>query len=355
MGKAVVVEQPRLLRNSERGSFKKCQWQWDWMFVELLKPDEDARALRFGDLFHQSLAKYYKKGTKRGPLPAKTFRKLYEAQWEELGKLNMRADDDQKWLDAGDLGADMLKAYVERYKDRDESIKVLSTEQTFQVPILIRPKDVKDPGYRNFLTAVGVVPMKVVVVGTLDGVWVDLAKDPDDPFFAEHKTATSIDLSGLPMDEQAGTYWTYAPKWLWRQGLLPEGQYPSHILYNFARKAMQDQRPQNEFGHYLNQDGAVSKKQPSQFFARQPIYRDHDDRERMHSRVIDEAIEMELIRRKIKVPIKNPGPLYMPNCRGCPFRDPCELHETGADYEAMLKSVYKKWDPYDAHEIVERW
>lgn len=354
MGKAIAA-QPRLLRNSERGAAKRCEQRWYWEFVDLLKPDEDGKALRFGDLIHQALAKYYKKGTKRGPHPAKTFKKLYEGQWEELGRLNMKPNDEEKWLDAGDLGHDMLTAYVKEYKERDESFKILSTEQTFQVPIVIGPKDIKNKHLLDLLIRTGILPLKIVVVGTLDGVAIDLAKNEDEAFFLEHKTAAAIDLSGLPMDEQAGTYWTYAPKWLWRQGLLADGQYPTHILYNFLRKAMQDTRPVNEDGHRLNQDGSVSKKQPSRYFDRQPIYRDHADRVNMHNRLIQEAVRLELIRRGILDPVKNPGPLYNPNCRGCPFKDMCELHETGADYEPMIKGLYHKWDPYDAHEIVERW
>lgn len=354
MDKSAAVR-PRLVRNSERGALKRCEWLWKWEFVDLLKPDEDAVPLRFGDLVHQALAKYYKKGQKRGPHPAKTFKKLYEAQWEELGRMNMRADDDEKWLDAGDLGHDMLTAYVERYAERDVGWQVLSTEQTFQLPVTIRGQDIEDDEFRDFLRKLGIIPMRFVVVGTLDGLAIDHNKNPDEVFFMEHKTAKTIDLAGLPMDEQAGTYWTYSPRWFWRQGILKEGQYPSYILYNFLRKAMQDTRPQNEEGHYLNQDGSVSKKQPSRYFERQPIYRDHDDRVNMHNRLIQEVVRMELITRGIMPPIKNPGPLYNPNCRGCPFRDPCELQETGADFQPMLDSIYKTWDPYDAHEIVERW
>jgi hypothetical protein len=323
-----------MIRNSERQSYKKCRQQWWWNFVDLLKPEETARALRFGDLIHQSLAAYYKKGIRRGPLPHKNFARLYEAQWEELGRLNMRADDEGKWADAGDLGEAMLKGYIDEYGERDKQYRILSSEQVFQVPILTHK-------------------LKFVIVGTLDGVWQDRASG--DIFFKEFKTAASIDPAPLAMDEQAGTYWTYAPKWLWRQGLMPDGLYPSHILYTFLRKALKDQRPRDEFGQSLNQDGTVSKKQPAKNFARFPIYRDRADREMMHRRVTAEAAEMEMVRRGDLAVIKNPGPLYMPNCRGCSFKDMCELHETGSDWEAMRDATMKTWDPYAAHEIVERW
>jgi hypothetical protein len=336
---------PVLIRNSERQSFKRCRFQWALNFGVItgtpLKPIEDARALRFGDLIHQSLAGYYKKGKKRGRKPWLIFEKLYKQQIEELDMARLNMKDENKWLDAAELGPAMLRGLVERYGARDEQYEVLSAEQTFQVPISI---PIAEKGGRT---------LKVVVVGTLDGVWRDLSNG--DVFFKEWKTAASIDLSNLGFDEQAGTYWTYAPKWLWRQRLLSNGLYPTHILYTFLRKSMPDERPKDELGRALNIDGSVSKKQPAKNFDRQPVFRDVNDRVSMHSRVCEEAREMWMVRNGLLSPIKNPGPLYMPNCKGCPFRDPCELHESGDDWMPMLRAGYQSWDPYDAHEIVERW
>jgi hypothetical protein len=337
-----------MLRNSERQSFKKCMFMWALNFGVLtgtpLKPTEDARALRFGDLIHQSLAGYYKRGKKRGRKPWLIFEKLYKQQIEELemGRLNMK--DEDKWLDAMELGPAMLRGLVERYGPRDEQYEVLSAEQVFQVPLKIKKPDGPTT--------------KVLIVGTLDGVWRDLSGPARsrDIFFKEWKTAGSIDLTNLPFDEQAGTYWTYAPKWLWRQGMLPEGVYPSHILYTFMLKSMPDDRPKDEAGRALNKDGSVSKKQPAKRFDRQPVHRDAADRASMHARVIQEVLDMERVRENPALrAYKNPGPLYMPNCRGCPFRDPCELHESGHDWKAMLDSGFQSWDPYAAHELPERW
>lgn len=306
--------------------------------MDLLKPKEPAKALRFGDLVHQSLAAYYKPGIRRGPHPAKTFAKLYEAQVEELGRMNMRADDDAKWTDAADMGEAMLKGYVDRYGERDKDYRVLHSELTFQVPLVAtRPDGSK---------------FNLWVVGTVDGLWEH--RSTEDIILKEFKTAKAIDLTGLQMDEQAGTYWTYAPRAFWKAGALPEGTYPSHILYTFLRKAMPDERPEDEFGRKLNQDGSVSKKQPPAYFERQPVYRDRADRWNMHKRVLAEAVEMDMVRRGQLAVIKNPGPLYMPNCRGCPFRDMCELHETGQDWESMRDATMTRWDPYSAHEIIER-
>jgi hypothetical protein len=158
---------PVLIRNSERQSFKRCRFQWALNFGVItgtpLKPLEDARALRFGDLIHQSLAGYYKKGKKRGRKPWLIFEKLYKQQIEELDMARLNMKDENKWLDAAELGPAMLRGLVERYGARDEQYEVLSAEQTFQVPISI---PIAEKGGRT---------LKVVVVGTLDGVWRDLS------------------------------------------------------------------------------------------------------------------------------------------------------------------------------------
>jgi len=328
-----------LLRNSERTTFKRCRQQWHWSFNDLLKPVETAPALKFGDLVHQALALYYKPGIKRGPVPSETFYKLFNKQYSSEYAEGFR-DEDGDWHEAGHLGVSMLERYVELYGVEDEQYRVLSSEQIFFVPL-----KVEIPGH-------GLVRFRFV--GTLDGVWQN--RRNKDVFFAEHKTTKAIATDALQMDEQAGSYWTYAPKWLRRQGILKPSQMPTHILYNFLRKWAPDPAYRYDaLGRKLNKDGSVSKQQAAPAFKRWPVYRDLADRVNMHQRVLDEFTDMYLIRAGERAYYKNPGPLFMPNCRGCPFRDPCELHETGNDYQSMFDAAYVTWQPYAAHELPERF
>lgn len=346
-----------LLRNSEQSAWKTCRFRWvftyggvlaDGRAVGPLRSLEPAKALWFGDLIHRPLAAYYKPGTKRGPHPAKTFVKLYDA--DPLTSAVVR-NDEGEWESLRDLGRGMLTAYVEQWKDADAEWEVLSSEQTFRLPLVV-------PAATHVLDGSGpslIVPsFKLTVVGTFDGIWRHRTKRKR-VVFKEHKTATTINTDGLAMDEQASMYWTYGPKWSWRQGILPEGTYPSEILYNFLRKAIRN--PDYTYdaeGRKLNQDGAVSKQQPAPFFVRQPTYRDRADREEFHGRILAEAREMMLARAGLLQPYKNPGPLHMPNCRGCPIREACELHETGADWESMMNATTEPWNPYSDHDLIER-
>jgi len=333
-----------MLRNSERQTFKRCRHRWAWTWRDGRQAIEAPRALRFGDLVHQSLAAYYKPGRKRGPHPARTFEKLYHSEAKRLGDLGFNVFSEDEWVDALDLGIGMLEGYVERYRDADAEWEVISSEQTFQLPLIV-PADYALDG----------VGFRFKIVGTFDGVWRHISSGKI--AFKEFKTASAISEDGLPMDEQAGTYWTYGPRWLRRKGLLKEGQELSEILYTFLRKAIPNPEDRyDEEGRRLNKDGSVSKRQPAPYFLRLPVYRDEADRRNMHERVLREAAEVHAARRGL-IPaegMKNPGPLHMPNCRGCGVREACELHETGGDWLEMIGMTHTAWNPYASHELPER-
>jgi hypothetical protein len=384
-----------LLRNSERSTYKKCEQMWYWNFVELLKPIEEGRALRFGDLVHRALEGHYLVGTKRGPKPHIVFEKLYQEQLQEgRDRLNMVAED-QGWVDAGELGVAMLRGYYDEFSNTDAQYEVLASEQVFQVPLPLRKEQ------RILIRQMtGKIAPKVLVVGTMDGLWRPRigTRSSRLPFIKEYKTSGSNVqevIRAIPMDEQAGTYWTFGPIWMWKVGILPKGVYPSHILYTILRKQKPDERPEDSEGRKLNkptkgvltdewkrrfkrkplpkgstvdsliaalgpsslQLGEVSQKQPAPLFARQAGYRDAVERAAMWRRCQDEATRLILARAGVTgfEIIKNPGPQYRSNCAQCAFRDPCEVHETGGDFESVLRALYHKWTPYSAHELPERW
>jgi hypothetical protein len=307
--------------------------------------------LRFGTLIHGALAAYYIPGRKRGPAPWDTFEQLYYAQARELKDQGFDVlSEDDEWVDALDLGVGMLHGYVARYEAEElQEYEVLSSEQTFQLPVRA-PALYLPLGDGRAALRLGAFTFKAV--GTFDGVW--RHRPTSRLIFKEFKTATAISTDGLPMDEQASMYWTYGPKWLRRQGLLPAGASISHILYTFLRKAIPDPTARRDAeGHVLNKDGSVSKRQPAPYFARVPVYRDQADREVMHERVVQEARDLRLARTGLLPLYKNPGYLLFPNCRGCPVREACELHETGGDWAAVLAQTTTYWNPYAEHELRE--
>lgn len=368
----MAIAAPVLLRTSERGSFKKCEWAWDIEFNQRLRPvGPPAPPLRFGSLIHASLEKFYRPGLKRGPRPYKTFLKLYDEEvknvWDEF---KVKVDDE--WQDAGELGEAMLKNYWELY-GADDEYEVIATEQTFQLPVVNRKTG----------------KILFYYVGTLDGVW--RHRPTKKVLVCDHKTAKSIDqlVASLPQDDQAGAYWTFGVEWLYKNGILLKGQVLHGMLYNILRKADKDPRPQNNMGQYLNnpskddlmayygssgrvlpskttipalvedlksvgvdvsQLGQVSKIQPPALFYRHKEWRTEGNRERQRQRTRQEVRRMKKIRRGIEPALKAPS---FSHCGGCIYKGVCELDEAGVDYQPMLDSAFAKWDPYSAHEIAE--
>jgi hypothetical protein len=357
------------LRTTERRTFANCRQAWWWSFVEGWEAIRTRPALRFGDISHQSLAAWYVPGRKRGEKPWLAFERIYKEQLFQGQEEFDVWDDDERVVDALELGIEMMKNYVDEYGD-DDHIRVISSEMPFQV-------DVYDKHGKYMVT----------YVGSLDLVFEDMSSRQLGVI--ETKTAAAISTKHLGLDEQAGSYWAFAPEALQAKGLLKPGQDIDFILYNFMRKAFKDTRPRNDRGQSLNKPtkdallerattlgldlpkrptvedltlalesageepeklGEPSKSQPPPLFLRQKVYRDEADRENLMYRVRAQAYEMALVKAG-KLPVyKNPGGTY-PNqqCSGCEFADVCELHETGREWEELARLTMTTWDPYEDH------
>lgn len=310
-------------RNSERSRFGNCRQAWDWAYNENIAPRDIPLPFRFGDLVHQSFESWYKKGSKRGTRPWTTFKKLYNKADEKFG---IRDKDTNEWVNAEELGIAMLKGYVEKY-GTDPHWNIIAPEMTFQVVLLDKHGE---PYVRIF--------------AKLDGVARDISNGR--LILLEHKTAKTIRTGHLTLDDQAGTYWTFAPVWLRHIGVMGPDEDIDFIMYNFLRKAMPDLRPEDERGRKLNKDGSVSKKQPGALFMRHPVRRNPIDREHLIDRIRKVTWEMDQVRQG-KLPIYKTTSYRCPQCQ---YFDLCELHETGADYEEYIKLGFVDNNPYDQYE-----
>lgn len=355
------------LRTTERKTFANCRFQWKWSFVDLWEAKRQKPALVFGGLCHDALARWYIPGRKRGADPAKTFHRLYNEIPEEF---DVFVDDEK--VDALELGIEMLKGYVAHW-GRDDNFNVISSELHFEVDVYDR--------YGKYM---------FTYAGSFDLAYEDL--NTGQFGLIETKTAASINTRFLSMDEQAGSYWVFAPLVLQHLGRIPKGQDIHFILYNFLRKAMPDLRPTNAAGARLNkpskdvlleqcavrslivpkgatvaalsevlsnagidplQFGEPSKSQPPPLYDRTRVYRDTADRENLLYRARAQSYEMGLV-KKGKLPMyKNPSASY-PNqqCLGCEFGDVCEMHETGGNWEELARLTMGTWDPYEDHRDI---
>jgi hypothetical protein len=312
-----------ILRTSERGAFKRCAFRW-WLEFRMGYRSRavQADALWFGTGVHEALAEFYLKGQRRGPHPADTFEK-----WagEEIAFAKTYLDetfDEPVWVDATELGIAMLEEYIDYY-GRDEQWDVISTEQPFRVRI----------------THEG------TPVAYFTSRWDGVVRSREDGliYLLEHKTAAQIVTAYLELDDQGGSYWAVASQLLRNAGVLKPGENIAGIIYNFLRKAMPDEREQNDEGLRLNKDGKVSKRQPPKAFVRHPIERSPKEQATQIQRIADEVVVMNAVRNGTIPLTKTPTK----DCPRCPFWVPCTLHERGSDnYKTVLRNNYRQIDPY---------
>lgn len=340
---ALVLNGLPMLRTSERSTFKRCRWKWWMEFEEILKPKSPVPPLRFGSLIHLALADYYKKGKRRGPHPAESFIRHYDEEAKAQGEFGFRVDDleaDEIWAEARELGYSMLQHYVAHY-GRDDEWEVIVTEQPFKQ--LVRQPSYRPNAGKPWFWYTGIIDLIIRnrITGKLHLV--------------DHKTAKAINVQYLSLDLQATSYWTFGLDWIYENGLLKPDERPAGMIYNHLRKAFPDDRPKDADGFSLNKDGSVSKKQPSPFFTRTPIFRDWNERELAKAQVLAEFYDMERVRAEGRfgdgpplLAYKNQGQF---TCPGCWCFDFCELHEIGADWIEMRKLASKGWEPYEAHQV----
>lgn len=357
---------PVTIRTSERTSFKKCRQAWQWAYVDHLRTKKVRSALAFGSLIHAGLEHYYIPGIKRGPSPVDNVIRIYGEYLDDGGQEFFVGE-----IPALDLAVEMMKNYLLEY-GKDERYKVIMSEATFQV-------DVFDPRTGKYL---------FTYVGTCDGIWYD--RQFKKLVILETKTGAGLTPFGAPeaLDEQSGSYFTFVPDWARANGYLRENEEIDHLLFNRMRKAMGDHRPVDEEGNPLNKPkkdaildacdalgleykksmkvadltallkgagqsdrdiellGEISETERAPLFLRTPVYRGPGDRASIYNRVLNEAREMKMVRNGRLAVYKNPDS----HCGYCEFREMCEVHETGSDWEAMRDNQYTVWDPYEDHE-----
>jgi hypothetical protein len=291
----------------------------------LVPKGESPDALWFGIGVHEALALWYGKGKKRGPHPAKTF-----AEWAAEEERYLRASqpydeewyDEPKYVDAVELGVAMLEGYVDHY-GRDSSWYVIETEQPFRIEIRQHGR------------------LVAIFASTFDGVIRD--ENDGEIYLLEHKTASAIQTAYLDHDDQAGAYWAVASAILRAKGILKKGETINGILYNFLRKSLPDDRPMDEEGRRLNQDGSVSKRQGTPRYVREIVERTESEQRTQLERIADEVALMNAVRDGT-VPLTK---TKTKDCPFCPFSTICLMHDRGGEWHTVVESEYYQRNPYE--------
>jgi hypothetical protein len=377
------------IRNSERGTHDKCDQQWWWSWRDGLRPKETPKPLWFGSAIHEALAHYYAPGYKRRKDFVDKFREYADMEAEYIRTAVGGLDEDE-YVDARTLGETMLTGYVDEYNG-DKDWDVIATEQTFEVKIpwmLYKRNPRYTPEFiATILNGHEFNTDYFILNGTFDGVY--RHRKTKRVRLMEHKTAASISLTHLPMDNQAGTYWLVAQTVGRSQGWLGPKENITGITYNFLRKGMPDERPKDAHGYSLNKPGKQafinvlnphiewettrtgtvkyptievmqkmcderglvvlgerSKSQPPPLYLRHEVRRGAAQRATQLERLTDEVTVMTSKVTGLMPITKSSG---RDTCPMCPFKDMCELHEARADWQDYRDALFRVEDLYAVH------
>lgn len=321
-----------LLTTSEIKSLDRCPQRWWWGYREGLRGKaKPADALWFGTGIHAALADWYGEGFERGPEPAETFRAWAGDEVREI-KANIKENrewfDEPEYVDATELGVSMLSAYVNEY-GQDPDWEITAIEQAFEIELVRHGDSV------------------AVFAGCVDGAFLDHSDGQHK--LLENKTAGSIKTAHLPLDMQAGNYFSAGTTVLRQQGILSAKEALFGIEYNFLRKATPDERPRGAGGAALNKDGKVSKRQPPKNFVRETVDRNPREVGGILRRITDKAVIMNDYRTGRTPLTKNITDM----CPYCPFFNMCVLHEKGGKRWTQIRDQqFIRTDPY--HEQLDK-
>lgn len=332
-------DHPPLLRNSERSDFGRCWWLWWEHWENGISPLRAPTWSIFGTAWHEALEFVYNH-TNRTERVYRAAEEIFLAGLDDMArKVGVTDYDDYeeeeadgkkvKLLPAKDLGPIMLRNYWKEYGP-ENNWEVLHTEQPFQI-------NVPHPsGPRS----------NVLVVQA--GTWDMLIRDRRTGryWLVDHKSCKSLPQPDfLEMDDQAGTYLWVAKKVLVHKGILKRTDKISGIIFSYAKKHPGDDRPRNEHGEALNQNGSVSKRPRMETFLRYPATRTPLQQVNLARRVQDTAMVMQLVRTGELPVLKN----ITKDCPRCVLFDLCNADEAGEDFGFIKETMYTTRDMYADH------
>lgn len=323
-----------IIRSHERMDFGRCPKKWYWKWRKGLTPRAKTFGpLEFGTWWHEALAKWY-------GFPLKLRRDPLSLQGEFIAAsqlaitLAQHAGAPEHQIDKAQelaaLGEDMAHAYVLHYQG-DPDIQVIQAEIPLEFEI---------PDETGKVVAVHRLKPDLVYADRNWGVWL-----------MEHKTAAQIRTEHLVIDGQARPYGVMAEPALRKLGLLSGRHKFEGIMYNFARKALSDERQRDATGKALNKNGTVSARQPAANFVRHPVTLTRAAKRVTLARIQTETILVTTMAQEVRNgewdPARIPKTPHSSCVKFCDYFSICAAEENGTDISEMTRSLFMQRDPYD--------
>jgi hypothetical protein len=338
---------------TERAGFRKCRRQWFLTTVHRLDSNTGNIHFFLGNIYHAALAAYYAAQWAGDPVEEMELKALDTFQDEyhdQMAKLEKQIGflwgfTKETFIEAAELGLEMLYNYMERERLDPLFDEVIAVEFRVNVPI----HDYKDE-------EVGILSVQTDVVGRKDG---ELG-------VADHKTASRVMPSAhLDLDDQLT-----AEVYSW---WLAWDEFPEKAIYNVSykkapkppkliRKGTALSKAKNQattaalyraeiHAHgfdvkdYVDVLAALEERDSSgenTLFRREAVFRTPGQMEAFRRDLYHEWQDMVDV---ATFPAKAyPNPTSM-NCGGCHVRSICTTIQDGGDVEAVIKAGYIIADP----------
>lgn len=320
-----------VIRRSERAASQRCLHMWYWAWRKGLVPKvKKFGALDLGAWMHAAFAVWYGKGFKREG----TLKFNFQVAAELAISLAKSEGAPDHVIEAAyellSLGESMCDAYQEKYGN-DPEVNVIQAEIPLEFTI-------SNPAG------------KIIAVHKFKPDLIYRKKGEAGIWLMEHKTAKSIRIEHLVIDNQARPYGAMAEAALRKVGILQPGETVKGILYNFLRKGFSDARPKNDKGQSLNKDGSISKTQPAALFLRKPITMTRKAKIVTLRRVQDDAVFLTMLTAQLrngKMKGENLPKTSHYSCpKMCDYFTMCVAEEEGTDIRDMERDLYIRRDPY---------
>jgi hypothetical protein len=328
-----------IIRSHERITYKRCETQWYWSWrLGLVPKHYTFKALTIGTWTHEGLRDWYLPGYERNnrwipgyerngnlaEIISNIADRDFAAQAESLTDLQV----DQA-VKAKILAVAMAQAYQAYYKD-DPELDIIATEPPLEFSIQESS------------------PFRIVHRLKPDAVF---RVGPSAVMLLETKTAASVKVDHLVIDDQARPYGAMAEQALRNAGLIDKSDRLVGIRYNYMRKAFPDERLMNDKGESLNKDGSVSARQPTPMFKRYDVRLTDAAKCITLKRVRAESIQVAQATVAVRNKWKGLNELRKTphwSCpRVCQYFEMCAAHENGADIiRGMQRDLYRQQDPY---------
>lgn len=322
-----------IVRSHERMDYGRCPKKWFWAWRRGLVPRARTfGALNLGTWWHAGLAGWYALPYIERRQPDSLRRLVYHAALDDIVSAT-DANALQHQLDKAEelsmLGESMAREYEKHYQG-DPDVETIKAEIPLEFTL--------DKGVKHRLK-----PDLVYRDKRTGGIWL-----------MEHKTATQIRTGHLVLDGQARPYGAMAEHALRKIGAMQKDETFKGIMYNFARKALSDERPIDAAGKSLNKNGTVSARQPAPLFKRHPVMLSRKakiqtlNRIRVETRVLTDLTQA--IRNKRIDPANIPKTPHSSCEKFCQFFTMCVAEEEGTDISSMEALMFIRRNPYEYDE-----